>query len=198
MIDVICQRVFSPTALREIVDDMKKLYLEHQQKRSRQWQESNARLIKLRQEIDNLLDVLQSVGTENTEIVDRLKEKSIEKQRLEALVATNGSKMVRDLNSLKIDTNLLSEYLINMVNKFRLNESSRIRAFFKMFIQKVLLSEVQIELFYSPEIIINTKAYIEVPSMVWKDVKWLPGTTILSSYKLIKIDIQLPRYSLTT
>jgi hypothetical protein len=198
LIDVICQRVFSPTALREIVDDMKKLYLEHQQKRSRQWQESNARLIKLRQEIDNLLDVLQSVGTENTEIVDRLKEKSIEKQRLEALVATNGSKMVRDLNSLKIDTNLLSEYLINMVNKFRLNESSRIRAFFKMFIQKVLLSEVQIELFYSPEIIINTKAYIEVPSMVWKDVKWLPGTTILSSYKLIKIDIQLPRYSLTT
>ena len=127
-----------------------------------------------------------------------MKEKSIEKQRLEALVATNGSKMVRDLNSLKIDTNLLSEYLINMVNKFRLNESSRIRAFFKMFIQKVLLSEVQIELFYSSEIIINTKAYIEVPSMVWKDVKWLPEQTIHGNSKSIKINIQPSRYSLTT
>lgn len=202
LVDTICKRVFNPDSLRKIVNEINELYVEYNKNNSQQWQRIGCQLKVLDTEINNLLDVLQVVGTikdGSQEIIERLKVKTLEKNKLES-VLDNRMKMGGKVTSapLKIDVSLLSEFLTDSVRK-KISEPARVRQFFSGFVEKVLVSEVQLELFYRPEKIMKPMSYIGVPSMVWKKFSWLPETCLLSTKTVIvPLVSSESRYSLTT
>ncbi|BAP56554.1 hypothetical protein THII_2257 [Thioploca ingrica] len=179
LVDTLCKRVFNPDSLKKIVNEINELYVEYNKDNSQQWQKIECQLKTLDKDINNLLDVLQVVGTTkdgSQEIIERLKVKTLEKNKLESVMSNRISRGKAGKGGVILDNDIpsLSEFLIKSMNEIK--EPARIRQFFSAFIEKVLVSEVQIELLYKSERIMKPTSYIGVPSMVGKKFSWLPGT----------------------
>lgn len=186
LVDVICARVFSYDALKLMIDELNSFYSELNDQNGQKWKGIERKLQIITKEINNLLDVLQVVGTtteSSYEIVERLKNKTTEKNRLENEIKELKNNTLKFPPLQEADIVPLSQYLTKAIKET--TEPVRIRQFFMSFIEKVQVSEVQIEIIYIPENLIKSTDQQKVLSKVGRKQNWLRELSLLGKKSII-------------
>lgn len=136
-----------------------------------------SRIEEVQVDIDRMVDIVQKQSGEGIEpIIDRIKFLTLEKKHLEDQV-----KEFDSYEELFLDDAIheLCKYLVDCLKS--LSDPHRYRLFFSSFVDKVLVEEVLIKVYYRPENIINTVIKNTVLGKVDENFKWLPDVTIPST-----------------